>query len=290
MSEKENLAIVDITSLLHSACYNCSVDTINSDNFTKYKETIDYYITNILDITKSHLYIFCIDKGKTFRHDLFPNYKGNRNHSYIKFFNDLYEYIYTKYNCVSIEGLEADDLLSIYARLFDFDYNVILCHKDKDLMQIPGNHFWYNYIQKNITIEEAFEFIDENKANKFLFKQLLIGDSTDNIKGLVSCGFASAEQYISDKSILFDCLNAYIYGIGKEEFNLKKSIKGNGKSIGVKLFYENYLQIKLLETFEEAEYFTKPIDEKFKTKEIINNINNIKTYTNGLSINNIPNF
>ena len=75
-------------------------------------------------------------------------------------------------------------------------------HDDKDLLQIPGLHI---YRGKYLTI-------DELESVRFLYKQILTGDSTDNIQGVPGIGPVNADKLLNNQSIinLFDIvLNEY---------------------------------------------------------------------------------
>jgi len=72
-------------------------------------------------------------------------YKGNRKASTKPVhYDNLTEYILATYEVVMAEGLEADDLLSVYQRRALAESNdptTIICTRDKDLRMVPGMHF-----------------------------------------------------------------------------------------------------------------------------------------------------
>ena len=71
------------------------------------------------------------------------------------------------------------------------DVEVVICSPDKDvLLQIPGHH--YNY-QKNEWVNTT-----EESAWRFLWLQVLAGDSVDGIPGIPGIGMKKAEKAFED--------------------------------------------------------------------------------------------
>lgn len=94
------------------------------------------------------------------------------------------KYIKTKHSdkVITTNGNEADDALAqIRYRVDSKDY--VICSRDKDLRTSPGNHFsWSCGVAQP---EKPLCFISVYEAWFFFFKQMLMGDATDNILG---CG------------------------------------------------------------------------------------------------------
>jgi len=91
---------------------------------------------------------------------------------------------YERISLDSTEG-EADDCLSIaanYLRSIYVPYLIAGC--DKDLRQIPGNH--YNYLT------DSHMHITHEMAYRFFFTQLLMGDVADNVPGIKGVGIKRA--------------------------------------------------------------------------------------------------
>src|SRR5699024_9976590 len=75
------------------------------------------------------------DSDSVFRHKLAKTlpYKGNRDSRKPKHFYNTVAYVRSEFDCVSGYGLEADDLLAIYATRDPT--NSVICSVDKDLRQ-----------------------------------------------------------------------------------------------------------------------------------------------------------
>lgn len=111
-------------------------------------------------------------------------YKGNRVRADRPFwYQAVYLYLVNERNCTVIEGSEADDAIASLA-----GEGSIICSKDKDLLQVPGWHYTWSVFGQE---EKTPFFITEVEGLRNFYKQLLTGDSTDNILGLYGVGTKS---------------------------------------------------------------------------------------------------
>ena len=138
--------------------------------------------------------LFIAVKGiGNFRKDLYPKYKANRpplKEDLKEALTYAHEYIVDKHNAVMANGMEADDLVSIWAyECMDSgtDYEVVGI--DKDLLQIPGHH--YNFVKNQ------HQYVSEDDANYNLMRQCLVGDSSDNIPGIKGIGPKKADRILA---------------------------------------------------------------------------------------------
>ena len=120
-------------------------------------------------------------------------YKGTRPTEKPAHYQRIREYLIKFRGATLVEGMEADDKVSIeqYADLFKRPVKdrktiatTVLCSIDKDLDMVEGWH--YNWIK-----DEKY-WIDEISGIRNFYKQLLTGDSVDNIPGLFGVGKSSA--------------------------------------------------------------------------------------------------
>lgn len=158
-------------------------------------------------------------------------YKGNRKKSSRPVhYNNLTEYIKATYDVVMAEGLEADDLLSVYqcnALAECSDPTTIICTRDKDLRMVPGLHFGWECgtdgkrgyqrqfgpeLVKGVGLlrprygakvlsrgpRKGLKEVLDVKGMGILFfgAQLIMGDTTDNIPGIPGQGAGAAWQYL----------------------------------------------------------------------------------------------
>jgi len=128
--------------------------------------------------------VFLTSEDKSnFRYELYPEYKANRKSPKPTWYNELRSHIISNHPTEVAFGVEADDLLGIAQ-----SDSTILASIDKDLDQIPGKH--YDFV-KDILYE-----VSKEKAERFFWYQLLMGDSTDNIKGIPGCGTKTASRIL----------------------------------------------------------------------------------------------
>jgi 5'-3' exonuclease len=123
-----------------------------------------------------------------FRKDLFDEYKGHRDDfSRPILEKELRDYLQTRYSARLCHGEEAEDVAS-YLSLSDRDSYV--AHIDKDLNNTPGRHFNY------VTLDEYI--LTPEQADLNLYRQILMGDGTDNIKGIPGIGAAKAAKLLPE--------------------------------------------------------------------------------------------
>jgi hypothetical protein len=156
------------------------------------KECSDHYKTP--DV-KYRLYL---SGGKNYRDKLATvrPYKGNRDPAHKPYhYQSIRDYLCARYGAIVTNSIEADDAVSIavHANLEQGEpEQVVIATIDKDLDQIPGNH--YNYMQK------VFYAITNDEAERFFYYQILAGDITDNIVGCWRCGDLAAQRIVAEFS------------------------------------------------------------------------------------------
>jgi len=143
------------------------------------------------DCSLSEFDIVCYLSGPTnFRYDVAKTrpYKGNRDAAHRPTHEEaIRKHIQSKWYTVGTDGIEADDALGIAQTAAGTESTCIISI-DKDLDMIPGLH--YNFkdeIHYDITKEQGW---------KIFCKQLLTGDTTDNIPGLPKIGAMKAEKIL----------------------------------------------------------------------------------------------
>lgn len=120
----------------------------------------------------------------------FKEYKGNRDPEQKPVhYQAIRDYLTQQWGAVVVHGHEADDEASILAAsLRKRRVRYVVASIDKDLHQIPGQH--YDYRIKQLVN------ISEQDSRAMLWRQALSGDATDNIPGACKIGAVKAQKLV----------------------------------------------------------------------------------------------
>jgi DNA polymerase-1 len=155
-------------------------------------------------VTPTHFAVIFDYSSKTFRNELYPDYKANRSEppeDLVPQFGLIREA--TKaFNlpCIEMEGYEADDIIAAYCRMAEqAGGEATIVSSDKDLMQLVTDHVsMYDTMKdRQIGRDEVFEKFGVD-PEKMIDLQALAGDSTDNIPGVPGIGPKTAAQLLED--------------------------------------------------------------------------------------------
>ena len=156
------------------------------------------------DEKPSHLAVVLDKSEKTFRTEMYPDYKAHRPDPP----DDLkpqFKYIREAVHafdlpCLEQDGFEADDLIATYVReAREAGATATIVSSDKDLMQLVNDRVVMFDAMKDKTIGRA-EVIEKFGVppEKVIEVQSLIGDSTDNVPGVPGIGVKTAAQLIGE--------------------------------------------------------------------------------------------
>jgi hypothetical protein len=225
MSKNEMTALIDGDSLIY---YEMQKNTLEEA-----MAGIDMRINQMLNITGSTHYAGFLTQGRCFRYDVATTrpYKHNRKHGDKPIiFPALKEYLKQVWKFTSVSKLEADDLVSVYHD----PMKTVICSPDKDVLYQNKVHN-YNYGKAD------FVTLSENDALRFLWKQVLMGDSTDGITGIPKVGPKTADTWLEQ-----------LIPSEMPEFVLNKYIEKFGISEGVHRFTETFKLVYILKTKEDV--------------------------------------
>ena len=230
------VALIDADSLLY---YEMGKDTLEEAI-----DGINSRIQTILEETGAHKYAGFLTIGKCFRYDVAETrpYKYNRKlSSKPPIFYALKEYLQQDpHNFTCDPKLEADDCVSVFSTVIAERKGqaYVVCSPDKDVLrQVPGKHFNYQKMEWVHTSDED--------ANRFLWMQTLMGDSSDGIPGIPGMGPKTSEKLINNtKKVEYyqEVLKIYI-----ERFGIKD---------GICKFTETFNLVYMLRTPDEVLKYT----------------------------------
>lgn len=189
------IAIVDADSLLYESAstfetvYDFGPDNqvveIDEDGAKKHLDRTIKKIVKAMGCTEYKLFV----TGPTnFRYDVLPTYKHNRSKTQKPVMVDmLKDYVLENHPCTKTSKIEADDACTILMSRHKGKY--ILGHIDKDLNQVEGLHY-------NWRTDETYEITYE-EGQRFFYKQILQGDSTDGYGGCHLIGGEKADDILN---------------------------------------------------------------------------------------------
>ena len=156
------------------------------------------------DTDADHIAVIFDRARKTFRSDIYPEYKAHRPPApddlipQFELVRDATRAMGLK--AVDMEGFEADDLIATYARQArEQGADVTIVSSDKDLMQLVGDGVMMFDAMKNRKIgpDEVLEKFGVG-PDRVIDVQALAGDSADNVPGVEGIGVKTAAQLINE--------------------------------------------------------------------------------------------
>ena len=235
------LALIDVDIVCHRVGF-----TTENDAFGIAKARCDETLDGILIDTASTEYrLYLSDStANNFRTQFYPEYKANRTAPKPRHYDAIKEYLITEWGAAITMEQEADDALGIDQCAIQFPedsdpdrpyrHKSVICSIDKDLLQIPGLH--WNFVKKE------WKEISEEEGLKRFYHQLIMGDASDNIKGVKGIGEVKAARILS--------------GMSKESALFKATIQA----------YENWLKE---EWTPQGQTVLSGLDE-FQTRQMYN--------------------
>ncbi len=162
-------------------------------------------ILKVLNSLSPEILIVVFDSGKkTFRSELYPEYKANRKEApedlkpQFPLIRNAVEAMNLKY--VEVEGFEADDIIATYSKIIEKNGGKsIIISSDKDLMQLVKNGIteFYDPMKNKFIKEEDVEQkfgVKPHQVKDFLS---ILGDSSDNIPGIKGIGEKGASELLN---------------------------------------------------------------------------------------------
>ena len=177
--------------------YRCSSSAENDPDWVA-TSRINGLLNTIIYETKAEDYQVYISGQENFRKTLSPAYKANRAEKKPKWLEICREFLVVEWNAKITDQIEADDAIAIQS--VDNQNGTICASLDKDFRQIPGQHYRWAFSGTTHGKQwskpaESF-VVSETDGLRFFYKQLLIGDEADNIKGIYGIGKVKASNLI----------------------------------------------------------------------------------------------
>tara|TARA_Y100000588_G_scaffold394426_1_gene514889 strand:- start:5026 stop:7785 length:2760 start_codon:yes stop_codon:yes gene_type:complete len=294
MSEKvakKSLFLVDGSSFLYRAYYGLRPLHTSKGMAIHAVYGFCRMIKKLLDTYDvGHIVLVWDSKGKSDRHEIYPEYKQTRDKApsdifeqkeYIQEFADLIEM-----EQLSKSGAEADDLMySLAKKANKSKYQAIIVSSDKDMRQaITDNIITLDPFKDSFMDVAGFQERYGFEVSKLPFYFALLGDASDNIPGVKGVGKKGAKDLVQQ----FDSLQDLYDNIDQVEKERTKKLLLESKEnafLSEKLFLlkEYDVATKLSDVVFDEKNWQKalPLFQKLEFKSLIKDIE--KNYDSGAS-------
>ena len=305
----EKIILVDGNNLLFRSYYATAYTGNFMNNSKGFPTNALFGFTNMInkiinEEQPTHI-IVAFDKGKTFRHDKYDNYKYGRAETpeelkmQFPMAKQILSAMGIKY--YEIDNYEADDIIGTFAEYCNKDSKYIgtIISSDKDLLQLISDDVEIKLLKQTDYIrynKETFEKDYGIKPINIIDLKALMGDSSDNIPGVKGVGEKTALKLLQEyqtldgvyenidkikgklqEKLINDKENAYI------SYDLATIIKDVPMTIDINdIKYNGINDKELSNIYEELEFYSflkkiKKPETKTETKvKIIRDINDIK--------------
>lgn len=210
VSKKETVVLIDGFGLIFRAYYAVPTTMATSDG--EQTNAVYGFASMLLDVIRKRnpeYAVIALDTGRTFRHDLYADYKGTRAampedlSSQLERVNELIDALNIPVQ--KQERYEADDVIGTLSReLADQGYQVVVITGDSDLLQLVGDNILvvlpgarrFGELREYDTaaVIERYGFGPEYVADY----KALVGDTSDNIPGVPGIGDKTAKKLIGE--------------------------------------------------------------------------------------------
>ena len=270
MSDKK-LFLLDGHALVYRAHFAfISRPLINSKGVNT--SAITGFVRTLWDLMKrenpTHIAVAFDPKGKTFRHDEYPEYKANRDAQPedISIALPYIKKIVEGFNIpiIMVDHYEADDIIGTVAKQAEREgFQVYMVTPDKDYAQlVSDNVFMYKPSRQGNGIDilgrkEVLEKWDIANVEQVIDILGLQGDSVDNIPGIPGIGAKTAVKLLK------------IYGSVENLIANTDQLKGKQKENVINFAEQGLLSKRLATiniespiTFDASQYIIDPMDKE----------------------------
>ncbi len=208
--DKGTVVLVDGFGLIFRAYY--ALPTAMTTAEGEQTNAVYGFASMLLDVLKTRdpeYVVIALETGRTFRHELYPDYKGTR----AAMPDDLRQQLERVNELIAALNIpiqkkdlyEADDVIGTLSReLAARGHQVVIITGDSDLLQLVGDNILV-VLPGARRFGEFREFDDEAVVERYGFGpefvpdyKALVGDTSDNIPGVPGIGDKTAKKLIAD--------------------------------------------------------------------------------------------
>lgn len=177
--------------------------------------------------------------GETFRHTLYPAYKGQREKKEQELYDQipLIQNILTAFHIpsVSVENYEADDVIGTLAREAERkNFQTMIVTGDLDALQLVDEQTHVLFFQKGISETKLYDETGVKERYGLSPSQLidykaLRGDPSDNLPGIVGIG----EKTATDLLVRYQSIEGIYEALPQIEEKFAKKLRGQEAQVDV---------------------------------------------------------
>ncbi len=194
-----------------------------------------YGVVNMLkrlqkDYPKSEVIVVFDTKGKTFRHELYSEYKANRAvmpDDLAQQIDPLHEIIEAMgFPLIKVPGVEADDVIGTLALAFSkAGQQVLISTGDKDMAQLVNDQVTLvNTMTHQVLDIEGVQDKFGVRPDQIIDYLALIGDTSDNVPGIPKVGPKTAVKWLQQYKSLEGVIKNASAITGKVGENLRANL------------------------------------------------------------------
>ena len=207
----KKVVLIDGNNLLFRSYYATAYTGSVMKNSKGFPTNALYGFTNminkILNEEKPEYILVALDKGKTFRHENYHEYKAGRIDTpedlkvQFKVAKDMMDAMGIKW--FEIDGYEADDIIGTLSEVVtnSSDYEGLIISSDRDLLQLINDKVKVKLLKtKDYIMMDKDTFVKEYGIlpHKIIDLKGLQGDSSDNIPGVKGIGEKTALKLLQE--------------------------------------------------------------------------------------------
>ena len=209
MIKKDNIFIIDGNGLIYRAYYAFVRNPLINSNNQNTSAIFGFFkllLKLIKEYSAKYLSLVFDAKGKSFRNEIFKEYKANRQKipEDLPLQIDAIKEILSIMNIFSIEiaGYEGDDIIGALSNKLKKLYDIYIVTGDKDVLQLVEDGIYVLQMKKGIT---EMKLVNNDNVKDVLgvlpsyIPDLfgLSGDAVDNIPGVKGIGEKTAKKLLS---------------------------------------------------------------------------------------------
>ncbi len=212
INQTDKIYLIDGSSFLYRAFYG--LQPMHTTNGTQIHAVFGFcrMLKKLIDqYQPKYIMLVWDSKGRTERHELYPEYKSTRQivpSELMQQKDKIIEFAdIIGVQQIAQTGIEADDI--IYSLAQDYSqagHEVVVVSSDKDLYQlVKDSKIIVLDLFKNITInQQKFQELYNFPVKKLAFFYALVGDTSDNIPGVRGIGKQGAQLLVNQFEDLDD--------------------------------------------------------------------------------------